>query len=61
MGVPKRRTSKSRIRTRRHAHHREVVALTPCPQCDAPRPAHHVCPKCGTYNKRQVLTQADDD
>jgi large subunit ribosomal protein L32 len=56
MGVPKRKSSKMRIRQRK-AHHRAAVAtVSPCPNCGAPRRAHRVCPSCGQYRGRQVLT-----
>jgi large subunit ribosomal protein L32 len=60
MGVPKRRTSKRRIRIRRAV--RKVRALTtqPCPQCGAPQRPHRVCPSCGYYRGRQVITVATD-
>lgn len=60
MGVPKRRTSKRRIRIRRHAHRMPVVTAKPCPQCGAPHEPHRVCPKCGYYRGRQVLTVEAD-
>lgn len=30
--------------------------LGKCPQCDAPAVPHRVCPACGYYKGRQVLT-----
>lgn len=27
-----------------------------CPQCGSPRQTHRVCPSCGYYNGRQVIT-----
>jgi len=30
--------------------------LTVCSQCHQARLAHHVCPNCGAYRGRQVLT-----
>jgi len=27
-----------------------------CPRCHAPKLPHHVCPACGFYNGRKVLT-----
>ncbi len=55
MGVPKRKTSKSR-RDKRNAH-RAVAgpALSRCPQCNEMRLAHRVCPGCGYYRDRLVL------
>ena len=56
MGVPKRRTSKSRIRTRRAVRKAKVMTVRPCPQCGAAQESHRVCPSCGYYRGRQVLT-----
>ncbi len=30
--------------------------VTMCPQCASPYVPHRVCPSCGFYNGRQVLT-----
>ncbi len=57
MGVPKRKPSHSRQRMRRA--YNSVLALPQlnnCPQCDAPYVPHRVCPSCGHYKGRQVLT-----
>lgn len=55
MGVPKKRTSKSR-RDKRRTHYKltppEVVL---CPQCHEPKLPHHVCPHCGTYKGKEIL------
>lgn len=56
MAVPKKKVSKSR-RNMRRAHH----ALTPvnsieCPNCGARKLPHHLCPSCGYYKGRQVLS-----
>jgi len=61
MAVPKRRTSKSRIRSRKRspAHQVRVLATTPCPNCGAPRQPHRVCTACGFYRGRQVLTVSE--
>jgi large subunit ribosomal protein L32 len=56
MGVPKRRTSKSKIRTRRSVRKPKVASVKPCPQCGAPQQSHRVCPSCGYYRGRQVVT-----
>jgi len=55
MGVPKRKTSKSR-RDKRNAH-RAVAgpSLSRCPQCNEMRLPHRVCPGCGYYRDRLVL------
>jgi len=33
-----------------------VPQLSTCPQCAAPFVPHRVCPACGFYKERQVLT-----
>ncbi len=54
--LPKRKLSSGR-RDRRRAHDalkaRNVVV---CPNCGEPRLPHRVCPKCGFYQGREVLT-----
>jgi large subunit ribosomal protein L32 len=60
MAVPKRKKSKSKIRTRRAVIKARVTTLKNCPQCGAPQLPHRVCPSCGYYRGRQVLSvQAD--
>jgi large subunit ribosomal protein L32 len=33
----------------------ELPELTHCPQCGEAVLPYHVCPKCGTYRRAQVL------
>jgi len=58
MAVPKRKSSKSTVRTRRRCHGRkaEAIATKPCPQCGAAQRPHRICPSCGYYRGRQVIT-----
>ena len=60
--VPKQKTPKRRSASRYSTFKRKVltklqdrVNLVPCPKCKEKRPAHFVCPNCGTYRNRQVL------
>ena len=56
MADPKRKKSKMRIRQRK-AHIKAAVAqVKACPNCGAAQQSHHVCPSCGQYNGRQVVT-----
>ncbi|MDK2821064.1 MAG: large subunit ribosomal protein [Clostridia bacterium] len=56
MGVPKRRTSKSRKNKRRSVWSKMAVPkLVECPQCHELKLSHRVCPKCGFYKGREVL------
>jgi large subunit ribosomal protein L32 len=45
-----------RIRQRKGHFKAEVAEVADCPNCAAPHRSHHVCPSCGFYNGRQVLT-----
>lgn len=56
MAVPKRRTSKSRIRSRIANERIADVMVQACPECGAPQQAHRACAGCGMYRGRQVLT-----
>ena len=55
MGVPKRKTSKMRLRTRKAANRWLAPKLGKCTQCAATLRSHTACPSCGTYRGRQVL------
>ena len=56
MAVPKRKTSRQRRDTRRATHALESPSVSECPQCHSPKLSHRVCPNCGMYNGRQVVT-----
>jgi len=56
MGVPKRRVSKMRLRTRKASHQPKAPQLSACPQCGARVRPHRVCPSCGYYKGRQVIS-----
>lgn len=62
MAVPKRKTSKSKTASRKAQNMKKPVSrASSCAQCGAPKLSHRVCPSCGYYNGRQVLTVASDD
>jgi large subunit ribosomal protein L32 len=61
MGVPKRKSSKRKIRTRFRSIKHKLVGTVPCPKCGAPHQPHRVCPSCGTYKGRQVLIISADE
>jgi large subunit ribosomal protein L32 len=56
MGVPKRKTSKMRLRTRKASHRWQPPQLNKCPECGSTVQSHTACPSCGYYKGRQVLT-----
>ena len=45
-----------RVRQRRGQVKAELAQVQACPNCGAMRRDHRVCPACGMYNGRQVLT-----
>lgn len=55
MAVPFRRTSKRAKRLRRTHFKLNVTGLVTCANCGAMIKSHHVCPKCGFYDGKQVL------
>lgn len=56
MAVPKQKQSKSRRDKRRANYKIAAPSFNECPQCHSPRRPHRVCPVCGTYAGRQVVT-----
>jgi large subunit ribosomal protein L32 len=54
--LPKRKYASARRGERRN--HIAVVppSTESCPQCHSQKLAHHVCPTCGYYGGREVLT-----
>ena len=56
MAVPKKRTSSARRDKRRANHKAGKARLNSCPRCHSPRLPHRVCPTCGTYAGREVIT-----
>jgi len=60
MGVPKRRTSPAR-RDKRRAHKKLTFPnITLCPQCHEPLMPHHICPHCGTYRGKEIITVEEE-
>jgi len=56
MAVPKKRTSSARRDKRRANHKAGKPTLNSCPRCHSPRLPHRVCPTCGTYAGREVVS-----
>jgi large subunit ribosomal protein L32 len=55
MAVPKKKTSKSKRDMRRSHDALTVPGMSTCPQCQEPKPAHRVCPSCGTYKGKEII------
>jgi len=56
MALPKRKHSQARRDKRRAQWKLPLASLTRCPQCAKAILPHHVCPHCGYYRGRQVIT-----
>jgi large subunit ribosomal protein L32 len=56
MAVPKKKSSKAKVRSRRAANWvLRPPARSVCPQCHGVKQPHMVCPHCGFYRGRQVI------
>lgn len=60
MAVPKKKTSKSKKGMRRSHHRVPKPTLTTC-ECGATSLPHRVCPTCGKYRGRQVLSTDEQE
>lgn len=62
MGVPKKRTSKMRRDRRRSANNKlkSAVQVHACANCGAAVQPHHVCPACGHYKGKKVISGTAD-
>ena len=59
--LPKRKLSKGR-RDRRRSHDALAgVSLVQCSQCGEMRPFHTVCPKCGYYQGREIISMEKEE
>lgn len=55
MAVPKKKMSKSKTHTRRSHDALVMPSRSVCPQCQAIKEPHRVCPACGHYRGRQIF------
>ncbi|HHX23660.1 MAG: 50S ribosomal protein L32 [Tepidanaerobacteraceae bacterium] len=55
MANPKRKTTKSRIGSRRSHHKLSLPSISECPKCHEPKMSHRACPSCGYYKDREVI------
>ena len=56
-----RKTSKSKSRSRRAANMKlkQRLNLVECGNCHQKKQPHRVCPNCGFYDGREVISSAD--
>ena len=58
MAVPKRRTSSAKTSSRKFANMvKSAPALSVCPKCHEPKLPHRVCPNCGYYDGKEVVSE----
>jgi large subunit ribosomal protein L32 len=57
MANPRNKFSKSRTNKRRANWKLEKPNLMECPQCHQPKLPHHICPECGYYKSREVVSK----
>ena len=58
MGVPKRKTSKMKLRHRRSSNsynHYKDIGFLNCKNCGAIMQLHRICVSCGYYKDKQIL------
>ncbi|MBF0421950.1 MAG: 50S ribosomal protein L32 [Magnetococcales bacterium] len=60
MAVPKKRISSSRRGARRAHNAIKAPSLSVCANCQEPMLPHRVCPKCGWYRGREVVSATDE-
>jgi len=56
---PKNRTSRARRDSRRANWKMSASNLVKCSHCGALMLPHHVCKKCGYYNKKEIVKVAE--
>lgn len=60
MAVPKRKTSKQRKNKRRASSYRlNKATVVECPNCHEMKLPHRVCPSCGHYAGKEIVTEAE--
>ncbi|MBI2855233.1 MAG: 50S ribosomal protein L32 [Chloroflexi bacterium] len=55
--LPKKKRTRARIGPRKIGYRLWTPALSPCPQCHNPRRSHRICPTCGYYRGREVISK----
>ncbi len=57
MALPKRKISRTRGRKRRAHDALKRAGRTLCAHCQASKLPHRICPNCGFYRGREVVSQ----
>ena len=56
MAVPKKKVSRSRRGNRRSHDALSFQIIVECPNCGAEKLSHQICPSCGFYNKKKIVS-----
>ncbi len=56
MANPKRKFSKARTHKRRSTWKLAPVNISVCPQCQQPKQPHRLCPNCGYYRGKEIIS-----
>lgn len=59
MGVPKKKTTKSRKKNRQAHQKLKIPTITFCPQCKSARLPFFACPECGYYKGEVVVKKKE--
>jgi len=59
--LPKRKLSYGRTHRRRAHHALTPMQLIACDNCGEMKPPHIVCPSCGYYRGREVVSVGSDE
>ena len=58
---PKEKVSKQRRNTRHEANSKlSMPSIVECPQCHEKKLAHKVCPNCGYYNGKEIVSVKEE-
>lgn len=61
MAVPKQRHNRSRTRRRRGGHDKQkTISLIKCSSCQKDIESHKLCPYCGSFNGREVISMTTE-
>ena len=57
MAVPKKKKSAAKSKQHRAHNALKVMPSAKCPKCGEKKRPHHVCPACGAYGDKQVVSK----
>ncbi|MCB1067246.1 50S ribosomal protein L32 [Simkania negevensis] len=60
MAVPRNRHSNARKNSKRAHHAKKEKNVSNCSNCGKPRLSHRLCPFCGHYGGRAVITEGQE-